>query len=54
MSDLASDRQPDKTTIDLLKTHFDYDATDVAQTPSPVFNYFGGCERMAPSFVFSR
>ena len=40
MSDLASDRRTDEITIDLLKTHFNYDVTDVAQTPSPVFNYF--------------
>jgi hypothetical protein len=53
MSDLADDRRTDENTIDLLKTHFNYDATDVAQTPSPVFNYFAGTSGWLVGCLFS-
>ena len=53
MSDLASDRRTDEITIDLLKTHFNYDVTDIAQTPSPVFNYFAETSGWLVGCLFS-
>lgn len=52
-SDLGSDRRTDEATIDLLKTHFDYDATDVAQTPSPVLDYFAATSEWLVGCLFS-
>jgi hypothetical protein len=52
-SDLGSDRRTDETTIGLLKTHFDYDATDVAQTPSPVLDYFAATSAWLVGCLFS-
>lgn len=39
-SDLGSDQAPDERTIEVLRTHFHYDAIGVAQMPSPVYDYF--------------
>ncbi|HEX3896739.1 MAG TPA: glycosyltransferase family 39 protein [Rudaea sp.] len=39
-SDLADDRVPDAKTLELLRTHFNYDVNPVAPTPSPVYRYF--------------
>ena len=52
-SDLGSDRVPDANTIELLRTHFNYDVTGVAQTPSPVYRYFENTSAWLVCCLFS-
>jgi hypothetical protein len=40
ISDLGSDQHPDPKTVDLLRTRFDFDASAIATTSSPVYRYF--------------
>ena len=40
-SDLGAGQLPDPGTIDLLRTHFAYDASGVARTPSLAWSWFG-------------
>ncbi len=53
MSDLGADRRTDEVTLERLKTRFSYDATGVAQTPSPVFNYFAETSEWLVCCLFS-
>ena len=53
VNDLGSDRVPDANTRELLKTHFDYDITGVAQTPSPVYRYFENASAWLVCCLFS-
>jgi hypothetical protein len=53
VNDLGGDRLPDANTRELLKTHFDYDVTGVAQTPSPVYRYFENASAWLVCCLFS-
>jgi hypothetical protein len=44
---------PDANTLELLRMHFAYDATGVAQTPSPVYRYFENASAWLVCCLFS-